>query len=178
MRRRFGRVLSSALVAALTVVATLVPVSGMSTASAARASSSYDVPIDINYHFIWAGYIVGKFVPSASTCATGSDFSHEMKITYEKKDDPRFGRRKTEIIPAAKFAVDTGLGCLHRFAIAAYDISMNDGPSGPTFNGPIRLMVKQVGPRYFVSACSDKFPIVSTCSVVGAPIKPTVILHM
>jgi hypothetical protein len=55
---------------------------------------------------------------------------------------------------------------------------MNNDPKGSTFNGPIRLTVTQAGPRYFISACTDKAPINTSRSVVGAPIKPTVILHV
>jgi hypothetical protein len=153
---------------------------GISAAGAAqaKASSSYDVPIDIDYNFIWGGYLVGKFMPSESKCVTGQNFDYEMKVTYERPEDHRFGTRKTHIIPATKIAVDTGWNCLGKQSKAVYDISMSRDPNGSAFNGPVRLTVTQAGPRYFVSACTDKFPISTSCSVVGAPVKPTVLLHI
>jgi hypothetical protein len=77
-----------------------------------ESSSSYDVPIDINYNFIGSGYLVGKFVPSASNCVTGHNFDYQMKVTYERPEDHRYGTRKTNIIPATRFAVDTSWNCL------------------------------------------------------------------
>jgi hypothetical protein len=179
VRRRFGLVLS-VLVVTMGMVTTWVSGPGMSAAGAAqaKASSSYDVPIDIDYSFIWAGYLVGKFVPSESKCATGHDFDYEMRVTYERPDDHRFGTRKTRIVPATEFAVDTSWNCLGKQSKVVYDISMSDHPNGSTFNGPVRLTVTQVGPRYFISACTDKHPITTSCSVVGAPVKPTVTLHV
>jgi hypothetical protein len=179
MARRMGLVLS-ALAVTVGTLTTWVGGPGISAAGAAqaKASTSYDVPIDIDYSFIWGGYLVGKFVPSASTCATGHNFDYKMEVTYERPDDHRYGTRKTRLIPATKFAVDTSWNCLGKFSKAVYDISMNDGPKGSAFNGPVRLTVTQAGPRYFISACTDKFPINTSCSVVGAPIKPTVLLHV
>ncbi|HXA31094.1 MAG TPA: hypothetical protein VNV87_02460 [Acidimicrobiales bacterium] len=160
------------------MLATWVGGPGISAANAANAKASYDVPIDIDYGYIWSGYLVGKFVPSESKCATGQNFDYQMKVTWEKPEDHRFGTRKTYIIPAAKFAVDTSWSCFGKQSKAVYDISMSKDPNGSAFNGPVRLTVSQVGPRYFVSACTDKFPINTSCSVVGAPVKPTVILHV
>lgn len=178
-RRRIGLVLS-VLVVTSGMLTTWIGGPGLSTAGAAqaKASSSYDVPIDIEYNFIWHGYLVGKFVPSESKCAVGHNFDYEMKVTYERPEDHRYGTRKTHIIPATKIAINTGWECLGVPSKAVYDISMNTEPNGSAFNGPVRLTVTQVGPRYFVSACTDKFPITTSCSVVGAPIKPTVILHV
>jgi hypothetical protein len=179
MRRRVVLVLS-VLAVTMATLTTWVGGPGISAADAAKAkaSSSYDVPIDINYNFRWSGYLVGKFVPSESKCATGNNFDYEMKQTWERPEDHRYGTRKTYLIPATKFAVDTSLSCFGKQSKAVYDISMNDDPNGSAFNGPIRLTVTQAGPRYFISACTDKFPIATSCNVVGAPIKPTVILHV
>jgi hypothetical protein len=178
-RRRIGLFLS-VLVVTMGMLTTWVGGPSISAAGAAqaKASSSYDVPIDIDYNFIWGGYLVGKFMPSESKCATGHNFDYEMKVTYERPEDHRYGTRKTYIIPATKIAVDTGWNCLGKQSKAVYDISMSRDPNGSAFNGPVRLTVTQAGPRYFISACTDKFPISTSCSVVGAPVKPTVLLHI
>lgn len=178
--RRWIPLVLSVLAMTMGLLTTWVGGPGILAAGAAQtqASSSYDVPIDIDYNFIWGGYLVGKFVPSESKCATGHNFDYEMKVTYERPEDHRFGTRKTYIIPATKIAVDTSWNCLGKQSKAVYDISMNRDPKGSAFNGPVRLTVTQAGPRYFISACTDKFPINTSCSVVGAPIKPTVILHI
>jgi hypothetical protein len=142
MRKRIGLVLS-VLAVTMGMLTTWVGGPGISAAGAAqaKASSSYDVPIDIDYYFIWGGYLVGKFVPSESKCVTGHNFDYEMKATYERPEDHRFGTRKTHIIPATKIAIETSWNCLGKQSKAVYDISMNRDPEGSTFNGPVRLTV-------------------------------------
>jgi hypothetical protein len=178
MRRRIGRLHSYTVAVAVAVSAIVTTLGGGATASA--ASSSYEVPIDINYYYYtlkFAGpFIVGKFVPSASTCVEGHNFHHEMQPV--RRPDGTTDNVNTEIIPATKIEIDTSLNCFGKFSVAVYDVSTSQHSDGSPEWGPIRLTVTQVGPRYFVSACTDKHPIASTCKVVGAPVKPTVILHI
>jgi hypothetical protein len=152
----------------VTLAATL-PAAAVTEAGAPRgvsSGSSYSVPIEINNHFY--GKVFGTFLSSDSTCVRGSDFAVDVN-----------SKGANDFTPASSFEVDTSIGCFATPAVAAYDVGGGLKPDG---SGPrdccIRLTVTQVGPRYFVSSCTDKFPIKSTCGVVFAPAVPTVRLHV
>lgn len=152
----------------VTLAATL-PAAAVTDAGAPRgvsSGSSYSVPIEINSPFY--GVVYGTFLSSDSQCVRGSNFTADAGT-----------KGANDYKEASTFEVDTSIGCFATQAVAAYDIGGGRKPDG---TGPqdccIRLTVTQVGPRYFVSSCTDKFPIKSTCGVVFAPAVPTVRLHV
>jgi hypothetical protein len=138
----------------------------------AKASSSYSVPIDVRYAYVraFSDHVIGHFIHSESKCVEGENFT--FKQSYDKDGTP--DNRKND---ATKFEVDTSSNCFFEKAVAVYEVGIGTG-DGKIVHGPIKLTVKQVGPRYFVSECTDSGAIQSTCSVVLAPAKPTVVLRV
>jgi hypothetical protein len=153
---------------AATVPDAEVTASGRPRISAAQGGSSYSVAIQVNSTF-YGDSVYGTFVPGESTCTSGSDFLAT----------PNSNGRNNDFEPASSFNVDTGGECFFKPAVAVYRMGGGKKPDG---SGPrdccIDLKVTQVGPRYFVSSCTDKFPIKSSCGVVFAPAVPTVRVHI
>jgi hypothetical protein len=152
------------------VTATGAPQSPAPQSAAPQSSggSSYSVAIQVNSTF-YGDSVYGTFVPGESTCTSGSDFFAA----------PNSNGRHNDFEPASSFNVDTSGGCFFKSAVAVYRMGggLKEGGSGPR-DCCIDLKVTQVGPRYFVSSCTDKFPIKSSCGVVFAPVAPTVRVHI
>jgi hypothetical protein len=110
----------------------------------ASATSSYSIPMRIEYSGRIGYHITGKV--TASHCINASGFTVDTPIP--PREDARYD--------ATSFSVDTGGDCFWEFASVSYDVSVEQ-------NGPITLSVQQVGPRAFVTKCTDKWPIASKC---------------
>jgi len=132
----------------------------------AASTPSYDVPLQIQYsgRLTPGRTIVGTVV--SSQCITGSGF----------RIDASGQRSYDTLYDAEKMKINTGIDCFFKVAHIEYAISL-EGLSYDNklyVDGPISLHVTQTGPRYFISSCTDKWPIESSCRVFLAPATPLV----
>jgi hypothetical protein len=111
------------------------------TQRSATASSSYEIPIDIDYSGLIGSRITATV--TGQSCISASGFSF---------DAPR-GKKYENV---ASFNVDTGPDCFWQWASVSYNVSVDN-------NGPISLSLNQIGPRAFHSSCTDTWPIESKC---------------
>jgi hypothetical protein len=136
----------------------------------AAASPSYDVPLQIQYsgRLTPGRTIVGTVV--SSQCITASGF----------RIDASGQRSYDTLYDAEKMKINTGIDCFFKVAHIEYDLSLEgvDYNQKLYVDGPIQLHVTQTGPRYFISSCTDKWPIESSCRVFLAPATPLVKVTM
>ncbi len=136
----------------------------------AASTPSYDVPLQIQYsgRLTPGRTIVGTVV--SSQCITGSGF----------RIDASGQRSYDTLYDAEKMKINTGIDCFFKVAHIEYALSL-EGLSYDNqlyVDGPISLHVTQTGPRYFISSCTDKWPIESSCRVFLAPATPLVKVTM
>lgn len=137
----------------------------------AASSPSYEVPLQIQYsgRLTPGRTIVGTVV--SSQCITASGF----------RIDASGQRSYDTLYDAEKMKINTGIDCFFKVAHIEYNLSL-EGLSlyenKLYVDGPIQLHVTQTGPRYFISSCTDKWPIESSCRVFLAPATPLVKVTM